>query len=241
MKSKKILPGIEILGLTLWLPKTKTLIFADLHLGYEEELNALGFLVPRFQYPDILAYLEKNIFSKISPQRIIINGDLKHEFGKISDQEWKEVLGFLDFLEKNSQKTTLIKGNHDTILGPLAERKELKIQDYFYFPKEKIYLCHGHQIPKDKDFHNSKTVIIAHDHPAISLRQELRIEKIKCFLKGNWNSKTLIQLPSLNFISEGTDILQEKPLSPFTQEIENFEVFAIEEEKVFSFGQVKNI
>lgn len=241
MQSKEILPGIEIFGLTLWLKEHKTLVFADLHLGYEEELNAKGFLIPRFQFKDILRYFEEQIFSAISPEKVIINGDLKHEFGKISEQEWEEVLGFLDFLEDFSQEIILIKGNHDTILGPLAERKELGIRNHFYFPEKKIYLCHGHQIPEDKDFSNSKIVIIAHDHPAVSLREEMRVEKIKCFLKGEWNSKTLIQLPSLNFITEGTTILQEKMLSPFMQKTEEFEVYGVEEGKIFHFGKAKNL
>jgi hypothetical protein len=243
-KRKELLPGIEIFGLTLWLKKEKTLIFADLHLGYEEELNALGFLIPRFQYKEILDYLEKDIFSKIFPERVIINGDLKHEFGRISEQEWQEVLGFLDFLEKKFCKNiVLIKGNHDTILGPLAERKELKIKSHFYFPKEKIYIAHGHKIPskKDKDFSKAKILIIAHDHPALGLREGLRVEKVKCFLKGFWNGKVLIQIPSLNFVTEGADISQELMLSPFMKNIEEFEVYCIEKGRVFYFGRVEEI
>ena len=63
------------------------------------------------------------------------------------------------------------------------------------------------------DFLKSKVVIIAHDHPAIGIREEMRMEKIKCFLKGRWKSKKIIQMPSLTFITGGTDVLQERALS----------------------------
>ncbi len=135
----------------------------------------------------------------------------------------------------------MIKGNHDTILGPLAERKELRIVDYFYIPEKNIYLCHGHRINSDDYLKKSKTLIIAHDHPAISLREGLRTEKMKCFLKGKWKEKTLIQLPSLNFVVEGVDITQEKLLSPFMANIKNFEACCIEGEKIFYFGKVRDI
>jgi metallophosphoesterase superfamily enzyme len=50
-------------------------------------------------------------------------------------------------------------------------------------------------------------------------------------------------MPSFNFVTEGSDILQEKPLSPFLKKInmEELEVYGIEDFEVFSFGKVKNI
>ena len=242
-KENEIFPGIEIHGLTLYLKKENTLVFGDLHLGYEEVLNIQGFLIPRFQYKEILSYLKK-IFSEICPKKVIINGDLKHEFGRISQQEWKEVFGFLDFLKsiKGIEKIILIKGNHDTILTPLTKRRKLEINDYFYFPERKIYICHGHKIPIDESFKKAKILIISHDHPSLGLKEGLRVEKIKCFLKGRWNKKILIQIPSLNFVSEGTDITQEMMLSPFMKRgIENFEVYCVEDDDILYFGKVGNI
>ena len=36
------------------------------------------------------------------PEQVIINGDLKHEFGTISDQEWRDVLKIFDLILGNS-------------------------------------------------------------------------------------------------------------------------------------------
>lgn len=238
MQHEELVPGIEIHGLTLFLREENTVIFADLHLGYEEELNAHGFLVPRFQYGMIVEYL-REILSSIRVNRVIINGDLKHEFGRISDQEWNEVLNFLDFLSDYSREIVLIKGNHDTIIGPIAGKKGVKVLPYYFFKKRKIYITHGHKIPSDKDFKSSEILVIAHDHPALALREEIRSEKIKCFLKGNWNGKILIQIPSLNFITEGTDITQGVMLSPFmSRNLDEFEVYGVEDDRIFYFGRL---
>ena len=93
----EIKKGIFIIGSTLWIEKDKVLIMNDLHLGYEGELRSKGVLVPKVQYKDIIKEIEI-ILKKVTPKTIIINGDLKHEFGRISNQEWREVLDFLDFL-----------------------------------------------------------------------------------------------------------------------------------------------
>ncbi|MFA5084488.1 MAG: hypothetical protein WC475_03900, partial [Candidatus Paceibacterota bacterium] len=53
----EILKGIEIKGKSLWFPKQKILIIADLHLGYEEAMNERGVLAPR----TMLAEMKKEI------------------------------------------------------------------------------------------------------------------------------------------------------------------------------------
>ncbi|MFH1126206.1 MAG: phosphoesterase, partial [Candidatus Altiarchaeota archaeon] len=98
MKELEVLKGVRIVGLILYLEEEKTLVFADTHLGFEEFLNRQGILVPRFQYKDIVGHL-KEVLSQCKPERIVIDGDLKHEFGRISEQEWTEVIRFLNLLE----------------------------------------------------------------------------------------------------------------------------------------------
>ena len=54
----EILKGIEIIGLALFIKKHKTLIIADIHIGYEEALNKQGILVPRYQFKKVIAELK---------------------------------------------------------------------------------------------------------------------------------------------------------------------------------------
>jgi hypothetical protein len=241
----EILPGIEIRGLCLYLREEDALIFADLHLGYEEELHKVGMLVPRFQYSEVVSHLEKVIFSIKKGGgigRAVINGDLKHEFGRISEQEWSEVARFLSFLEKHFEEIVLVRGNHDNILGPIAGRKGLTVVDHLFLDKEKIYIAHGQKIPDDSEFDKAQVVIIAHDHPAVSLRDSARTEKVKCFLKGKWKKKTLIQMPSMCFATMGSDPLAVESLSPFLEKNrESFDAYCVEGLELFYFGKLRNI
>lgn len=214
------------------------LIISDLHLGYEGALNAQGFMIPRIQYKKILKRL-KEILSRTDAKKIIVNGDLKHEFGKISKQEFKEIEDFINFLKEEFNEIILIKGNHDNFTRFIAENKGLQVYDNYSV--ENFLVLHGDKIPENQI--KEDNIIIGHEHPSIGLRSGERVEKIKCFLKGNWNNKNIIIMPSFNFISEGSDILREKSISPFLKGIslDEFEVFGIENFEVLPFGQLNNI
>ena len=233
--------NLEIVDLGLLIKDKRILIFSDFHIGYEEALNKQGILVPRFQFKDVIKRLGK-IFSelkKIKLEKIIINGDLKHEFGRISEQEWRETLRLLDFLTNFCNEIILVKGNHDTIIGPIAEKKKVKIVEHFLVGNTLI--IHGNKIPEKGLLKKAKTIVIGHEHPAISLREDIRIEKFKCFLKGKYKRKKLIIMPSFCLATEGTDVLKEKLISPFLDhDLRNFEVFVVAD-KVYDFGKVKNL
>jgi len=234
-----ILPNVKIIGLTLFLEKQKILVMADSHIGNEEALNKQGILIPRLQFKEILKQLEP-VFKKVKPEMIVMLGDIKHEFGTISRQEWRDTLNLFDYLISKTGKVVLIKGNHDTILGPLAEKKDLAVRDSFFV--DNILFCHGHKLLDEKSeaFKKAKTIIIGHEHPAIGLRDGPRVEKYKCFLLGKFKGKKLIVMPSFNFVTEGTDVLQEKLLSPFIENIHDFEVFVVGD-KVYKFGKINKL
>lgn len=235
----EILPGIKIAGLGLYLEKEKALVISDLHIGQEEALNKEGILVPRFQLKRLLDEL-KSLIEATKPRLIIINGDLKHEFGTISEQEWRDTLKVLDYLGRHTEQLILIKGNHDTILGPIATKREIKTQDSFKLGTTLI--MHGHKLPTEAELESVATIIIGHEHPAISIRDNIRSELFKCFLLGNYKRKKLVVMPSLNFVAEGTDILSERLLSPFLNKsaIGNFEAY-VAADKSYRFGKLKEI
>lgn len=229
----EILPNIEIIDLCLYLKKQRILVIADLHIGFEEMLNKEGILIPRHQLKDITARLN-SIFSKCRPKTIVINGDLKHEFGTISEQEWRDTLRMIDYLAREG-RLVLVKGNHDTILGPISKKRNIELVDYYRTGD--VLIAHGDDIVDGK----CKTLIIGHEHPAVSLKEAGRVEKYKCFLKGKWKRKNLIVMPSMNTVTEGTDILEGELLSPYLhQNLNNFKVF-IAADKVYDFGKLKNL
>ena len=230
----EISKGIEIVDLALWVKDEKILIINDLHLGYEEVLHKKGILVPRIQTKEVLQKLEE-IFKKVQPQKIIINGDLKHEFGIVLSQEWKEILSLLDFLIKKKIEIIIIKGNHDPIIKPIAEKREIKVVNEYKI--KDILIVHGDELVETK----AKRIIIGHEHPAITIREGSKWEKYKCFLKGRWKNKELLVLPSFNPLLEGTDVLKEQLLSPFLDDLKKFEIFIVNKGEVFNFGRINNL
>jgi uncharacterized protein len=234
----EITKSLEIIDLALYYKKENTLIISDTHIGLEESLNKQGMLIPRFQFKEIMKRLEVILEKLPRLNKVIINGDIKHEFGTISEQEWRLTLRLLDFLALHAESIVLIKGNHDTILGPIAQKRNVTIVDHMLLGNS-ILITHGDKIPKIPK--GIKTIIIGHEHPALSLRDGARVETVKCFLKGTYKKMDLIVLPSFNLVHEGTDVLKEDLFSPFLdQDISRFEVFVVAD-KVYDFGKIKDI
>ena len=228
----QISKNIEMINTTLLINK-KILVINDLHIGYEQALHNKGILVPRFQLKEILKLIE-NIFKKINPQTIIINGDLKHEFGRVLQQEWKEISKFLDFLLEKCDEVIIIQGNHDPVIRPIALKKNVKVVKDFRI--EDVLIIHGDELVET----DAKRIIIGHEHPAIKIQDHGKWEKYKCFLKGRWKGKELIAVPSFNPLIEGTNVLEGNMLSPFLQDIKNFKIYVVGD-KVFDFGKLKNL
>ena len=227
-----ILNNISIYDLTLYLQESNTLVFGDSHIGYEEALNKQGVLIPRFQFKEVLEKLGK-VISAIKKEHnvssfssIVINGDVKHEFGTISEQEWRHTLRLLDFLLGFTSKIVLVKGNHDTILGPIAKKREVKVEEHVVLGD--VLVIHGDKLPSPDLLKKVSTIIIGHEHPAVSIADGVRQELYKCFLRGKWKRKNLIVMPSFNLVKEGADVLKSKPLSPFLQgKLDNFDVYPV--------------
>lgn len=247
----QILKDAEIIDLGLYFIKHKLLAITDLQFGYEEYLNKKGFLVPRFVHKEMLQQLqsllqkccEKSKVNKI--EAVLVNGDLKHEFGSISETEWRHCIRFLKLLQNYTKKIILVKGNHDTMLYPIAKTRGLEVVDHYVL--NDVLFVHGDKIPVIVNDKKIKTIIIGHEHPAVCLTKWPRSEKYKAFLVGQWKysilrSKKLIVLPSFNTATEGTDILKERLLSPFLrqQNIKNFEAYLVSD-TIYYFGKLKNL
>ncbi len=282
-----IKPHIQIIDLSLLVKDV--LILADFHLGYEEALNKRGILMPRFQFKDtmerlkqIFAYIERHNneiksqkikqSQKITINKIIINGDIKHEFGSISETEWRNILILIDYLRKHCKELIIIKGNHDMLLKPVADKRDIKLVDYYLIENKDTngkddltIVLHGDKIPTKTGkgnnemfdaFSKANTIIMGNEHPAISLKESktsVRKEKFKCFLYGKYKSKEknkkiqvkdLIVIPSFNLVTEGTDVLSEKILSPFLKldktDLSDFKVWVVAD-KVYYFGELKDL
>ena len=244
----EIMKGFENVHLALYIKQLNSLVIGDVHMGYEEELNKRGILIPRHHFKDVVASLTM-VFKHLQPilkkskkkklDKIIVNGDLKHAFGSISNQEWRDIPKFLDLLAVHCGNIVLIKGNHDVILGPVAEKRNIELVDDY--SSDGIFISHGHQIPDKPAFKKAKTIIIGNEHPAVSIKDGPRAETFKCFLKGKFKRKDMIVMPSFNPITIGTDVLKGEFISPFLKvNINDFEVFVVAD-KTYYFGKIKDL
>ncbi len=249
--------GIEIIDLSLYLKASGTLIISDLHLGYEGELHKRGVLVPKTQFKQVIERLD-TIFTTLKKKdwpvkEIVLNGDVKHEFGKISEQEWREVLRLLDYLQKHCSTIIVVEGNHDPVLAPVAAKRNLKlVKEYLV---RSTLIIHGDEEPDLRKYSagsctlkgvrsgilKPKLLIMGHEHPALCLREGGRVERFKCFLKGLYQRVPLICQPSFNPLTEGTDMLSEERLSPLLdRNIEEFEAWIVADD-VYYFGKLKKL
>jgi len=236
--------NIEFIGKSLLIENDneKVLVLGDLHLGFEEVLREGGVMLPFNIFKEVISDFDR-IFEKVGKvDRVILLGDLKHEFGRISMDERKEIGEMFNYLRRKSKEVVLIKGNHDAIIEPIVKDLE-RVELVNYFLMGSMGFLHG-----DRDFpeiHDKKIKmwIVGHAHPAITLYEEggSKKEKYKCFLTGKFKGKKIIIVPSFFEVNEGTDVLGSFGLGlAWNFNLKKFEVKIIEDDslRVLDFGKL---
>lgn len=221
--------------------KEKLLVVGDLHLGYEETLNQSGIFVSRKMFEEMIGDLER-IFEKTGEvDKIVLLGDVKHNFGGILRQEWNDVLRLFDFLKKKCKEIIITKGNHDMILEPIV-RKEKKVKLVEYYIWKEYGFLHGNkkfdEIVENKEI---KCIIIGHMHPAIEISDGVKNEKYKCFFTGKFGKREMILVPSFFSLIEGTDPRESHLEDVWKVNINNFKVKVVNDLEVLDFGRLKDI
>lgn len=220
--------------------RKKILVIGDLHLGYEEALNKVGVYVPRRLFQEVVEELE-SVFRKIGRvNQVMLLGDVKHTFGTVLIQERSDVLKLIDYLAEWASEIVLIKGNHDVVLAPIAQRRGLSVRDFHIIGA--MAFLHG-----DRDFpeiwkKEVKTWVVGHAHPAIVLDDGVKKEKYKCFLEGNWKRKKIIIVPSFAEHREGTDPRDFALHLAWNLDVGKFKVRVVGEKgEVLNFGALKDL
>jgi hypothetical protein len=243
----EIFKGIETVnGLpAIFIEKLNAVVISDLQLGEELYLAKQGIFVPQIQLKKMKKSLSK-IFKLTKAKCLIVNGDLKHEFGEASQQEWREVKEFASFVRKRVKKLILVRGNHDNYLLTIANKIGIKVYDPFYFSQGFLF-THGHKkikYPKNMEF-----LIIGHEQPALVLREGFTRIKVPCLLYGKTKQgKKFICLPSFSPLASGVEInlvRREELLSPILKKdvkVENLKVIALDEEiGALKFPELKKL
>lgn len=229
----RVAPGVEVTQEhALWLHDLGTIVITDLHLGYEGALEEAGVSIPRFQKKIMLERIAR-IIERYNPERVVVNGDFKHDFSKNLLQEWKDVLEVLDFLGERVSPV-MVRGNHDNFLLTILTKRGIDL-------KKSIKLCgytfmHGHEVTSSKG-----PVVIGHEHPAVKLRDEVgALLTMPAFVV----STGVIVLPAFSPLALGVDVSNYPYLSPVLNErdISDARVIALDEkEGLMEFGHVRDL
>ena len=175
-------------ALLLQQQKQRTVIIADLHLGWEVAFAEKGIHVPS-QMPKLLQKMTE-IIQQTRPQTLLLLGDIKHTITKTATEEWRDIPDFFEPLTKQVQSIKIIQGNHDGNLEPLLpEAVEIlpatgtKINDAGFF--------HGHTWPAP-ELLECQTLVMGHVHPIVMFQDPMgyRITR-QVWVKTNINGTLL--------------------------------------------------
>jgi uncharacterized protein len=208
---------------------------ADLHIGFE---RSWGISLARMQ----LSHMSQRIdsaMSRFSADTLIIDGDLRHGFGKLGVAERSEISGFLSSLCAK-YKVEFIHGNHDNAMQFVAEGAGIKMRQSLR--KGKFVFTHGDKplSKKPGDIH-----IIGNEHPAVTLRDGAGgSRKYPCFLF--LEKEKIAVLPAFNPWSPGTDMLSIARgcfLSPALNnaDMESARAILTDWEELYDFKKIKDI
>jgi len=219
----------------------KILVIGDLHLGFEEALNKTGVFVFRKMFSEVIEYLDR-VFEKIgNVDVVVLLGDVKHVFGRIVGQEWNDILGLLDYLEDKCKKIVVIRGNHDKIIGPIAKKRGIVVENYWVVGR--FCFLHG-----DKDFvenydKEARYWVVGHGHPAVKISDGIKVEKFKTFLVGKYKRKNVILVPSFFDYNLGSDPRENDLRFVWDFNLKKFDVWIVQDDKleVLDFGKLDEL
>jgi putative SbcD/Mre11-related phosphoesterase len=146
--------------------KTKTLLIADPHIGWEMELQKKGIHVPS-QMPKILNKLTA-ILDEYKPQRLVIIGDVKYSIVTSEMTEWHDVPDFFAELQCHIGDIAVVRGNHDANIEPLLP-ENVKLLPATGVAIGDVGVFHGHKWPSPALL-GCKTLVMGHLHPAVVFR-----------------------------------------------------------------------
>lgn len=215
----------------LYIDSLDAVVISDLHLGLESLMAKAGTYMPKVQLEEVKEDLEA-IVSEVEPEKLIVCGDIKHEFSSTTYGEREEVQDFIDFLSGLVEEILLVKGNHDNYLIYYVEDYDnVQLEDYYVL--DDILFMHGHEIFEDLETIDTNYVLIGHEHPSLALKDKVGVtEKIHCFLYGEMtetgfssddsrsstgevrSGRRLIVLPAFSGLAEGTPMNRVKNRDP---------------------------
>ena len=165
----------------------RTLVIADLHIGYVYSRNKRGIIIPFKERPEEELF---ELVKQVKPKQLIILGDFKDDIFGASNALARRIWEFLRRLLELT-KVTILKGNHDGRLEEFVSEEVRIVPASGMIVAEAetnkvIGLWHGHASPS-LEVITADITISAHAHPAYVFRDSIG-SKIteKVWIKTKW-------------------------------------------------------
>lgn len=234
-RSIRIMPGVTITNdRCLILDDGPTAVIGDLHLGYESALEDEGMFIPRINTDSIRESLNR-ILDDYEPARVVLLGDIKHDFKRSSYQAREDVRSIIKQVNEAAE-TVVIKGNHDNYLQTILSGMGIEAQDHIDLMG--FRLEHGHIDS------GVRPVIIGHEHPSIKIPGELSGSmKLQCYV---WaQEEGVIVIPPFSPFASGNDLNPgpDAVMAPAlkTCDVERAKVYGVSEMGLIDFGQLQDV
>ncbi|MDR0198915.1 MAG: metallophosphoesterase [Methanomassiliicoccaceae archaeon] len=230
MDSIEIMPGVRISNdRCLVLADGPTVVIGDLHIGYEKALEGEGLYLPRMNTGSIRNALNR-IICRYEPGRIVLLGDIKHDFAKAPYECRQDVTGIIRML-KDAAEVVVVKGNHDNFLQNILSDTGTEVHDHADIGC--LRLEHGH-IDSGK-----RPVAIGHEHPSVRISGGMgESVKLQCFLHSEDDG--VIVIPPFSPFSSGNDLLSEPFMSPACRnaDMDRAHVYGVSEIGMIRLGKL---
>lgn len=146
--------------------KTRILLIADPHIGWEIELQEKGIHVPG-QTVKILNKLVA-ILTQYKPDKLVILGDVKYTVVSGEFGEWQDVPDFFRKIQSYVSDIAIVRGNHDANLEPLLP-ENIELLPATGAVIGDVGVFHGHKWPSPALL-GCKTLVMGHLHPVVVFR-----------------------------------------------------------------------
>ncbi|OYT59585.1 phosphoesterase [Euryarchaeota archaeon ex4484_178] len=214
---------MRILERAVFIDDIAALLIADLHIGYEEELQARGIVVP-WQWEEMRRRIIE-LMQDTGARKLIILGDIKHDI-------LSKPFYIRKFFEGMDYEIMAVKGNHD---GGIEDIVSFPVHPASGFRLGRYGFLHGHSWPSE-DVMSSEILFMGHMHPEVELLDSMgKSHRMPCFLMGELNDKgkekygkkvKIVVLPAFNPLV-GASI--GKPIGPLFKNglVEDMDVYLL--------------
>ena len=201
MRLVEIWPGVRAHASGgLWLEDSRTLVLADLHLGYGWAQRRRGELGPLADEETRLKMLRA--LDELAPRRLLLAGDIVH-----APNPGPAEASFIGMvLREMRERAELIgiRGNHDRQFAQDFERLGISLLDEWR--EGSITVAHGDRLPKK--LAAGERMVVGHLHPAIGLEDAAGVkQRVPAFLVAG----PVVVLPAFSPFAAGLDVWRTMP------------------------------